>query len=170
MRLLFRFLHDFRQRFLPADAETYAVWESGRAKAGDKDAFLGYMHLDLFPRENSPFSFSFSPLPFLTPSLPTEYGHAAVWGLLPGWTAASGKREYPVVCMVANLSKPTEGKPATLLHDQLVTFFHEMGHALHGILSKTTFAKFHGTAVARDFVRFPLSPLLFVETPSIVNY
>jgi Zn-dependent oligopeptidase len=36
-----------------------------------------------------------------------------------------------------------------------VTFFHEMGHAFHGLLSKTRFHRFHGTNVAWDFVEAP---------------
>ena len=34
-----------------------------------------------------------------------------------------------------------------------------MGHAFHGLCSKTQFAKFHGTAVARDFVEAPSQAL-----------
>jgi len=40
-------------------------------------------------------------------------------------------------------------------HDDVVTFFHEMGHVFHGLLSKTKFSRFHGTSVARDFVEAP---------------
>lgn len=79
------------------NAELYAVWEAGQAQSGNRDAFLGYMFLDLSPREN-------------------KYGHAAVWGLIPGWTDPETKeRQFPVVCMVANLSKPTPGRPATMV-------------------------------------------------------
>jgi Zn-dependent oligopeptidase len=57
--------------------------------------------------------------------------------------------------MVANLAKPTPDRPALMRHDDVVTFFHEMGHVFHGLLSKTKFARFHGTSVARDFVEAP---------------
>lgn len=65
------------------------------------------MHLDIEPREN-------------------KYGHAAVWGLIPGYSRADGSRNYPVAAMVANLAKETPEKPALLSHDNVVTFFHEM--------------------------------------------
>ena len=57
--------------------------------------------------------------------------------------------------MVANLAKPTPSKPALMRHDDVVTFFHEMGHVFHGLLSRTKYARFHGTSVARDFVEAP---------------
>ena len=57
--------------------------------------------------------------------------------------------------MVANLAKPTPNKPALMRHDDVTTFFHEMGHVFHGLLSRTKFARFHGTRVARDFVEAP---------------
>ena len=57
--------------------------------------------------------------------------------------------------MVANLAKSTPERPALMRHDDVVTFFHEMGHVFHGLLSHTQFARFHGTSVARDFVEAP---------------
>lgn len=84
-----------------------------------------------------------------------KYSHAAVWPILPGYDKADGKRSYPTTAMVANLAKPTPDKPALMRHDDVVTFFHEMGHVFHGLLSQTKFARFHGTSVARDFVEAP---------------
>jgi len=63
-----------------------------------------------------------------------------------------GKRHYPLAAMVANLAKPTPDKPAIMRHDDVVTFFHEMGHVFHGLLSNTKFARFHGTRFGRSFL------------------
>lgn len=52
--------------------------------------------------------------------------------------------------MVANLAKPTPERPALMRHDDVVTFFHEMGHVFHGLLSKTKFARFHGTRYVQN--------------------
>jgi Zn-dependent oligopeptidase len=66
-----------------------------------------------------------------------------------------GKRSYPLTALIANLAKPTPDRPALMRHDNVVTFFHEMGHVFHNLLSRTQFARFHGTRVARDFVEAP---------------
>ncbi|KIL67827.1 hypothetical protein M378DRAFT_9095 [Amanita muscaria Koide BX008] len=115
------------------DVQQFAVWEKD---AIDESGFIGYCYLDLFPRAS-------------------KYSHAAVWPLLSGYELPGGNRSYPVAAMVANLAKPTPDKPALMRHDDVVTFFHEMGHVFHGLLSKTKFSRFHGTSVARDFVEAP---------------
>jgi Zn-dependent oligopeptidases len=79
------------------------------------------------------------------PTPESKYSHAAVWPLLSGYELADDKRSYPLAAMVANLAKPTPDKPALMRHDDVVTFFHEMGHVFHGLLSRTKFARFHGT-------------------------
>jgi Zn-dependent oligopeptidase len=88
-------------------------------------------------------------------SLASKYSHAAVWSLLPGYTRPDGTQAYPLTAMVANLAKATPDRPALMRHDDVVTFFHEMGHVFHGLLSRTQFSRFYGTQVARDFVEAP---------------
>lgn len=131
--------------------QQFAVWEKD---AKDESGFVGFCYLDLFPRGtfNPPHCITVSNS-FL--STASKYSHAAVWPLLPGYDKADGSRNYPLTAMVANLAKPTPQKPALMRHDDVVTFFHEMGHVFHGLLSKTKFARFHGTSVARDFVEAP---------------
>lgn len=61
----------------------------------------------------------------------------------------------PVVVNNLNISKPADGEPALLTFDEVVTAFHEFGHALHGLFSDVEFPLFSGTAVPRDFVEYP---------------
>jgi len=61
----------------------------------------------------------------------------------------------PVIYNVENFAKPAPGQPALLSLDDVTTLFHEFGHALHGIFSRTTYASISGTNVPRDFVEFP---------------
>jgi peptidyl-dipeptidase Dcp len=61
----------------------------------------------------------------------------------------------PVVYNVANLPKPAEGEPALISFSDVVTMFHEFGHALHGMFAASEYPTLSGTAVARDFVEFP---------------
>jgi peptidyl-dipeptidase Dcp len=61
----------------------------------------------------------------------------------------------PVVYNVANLPKPAPGEPALISFDDVITLFHEFGHALHGMFSDTEYPSLSGTATARDFVEFP---------------
>ena len=80
----------------------------------------------------------------LIDSTASKFSHAAIWPLLPGYELSDGGRHYPITAMVANLSKPAPNKPTLIRHDDVVTFFHEMGHAFHSLLSRTRFARFHG--------------------------
>jgi len=54
-----------------------------------------------------------------------------------------------------NVPKPAAGRPTLLTFDETSTFFHEFGHALHGLFARVTYPKFSGTNVFRDFVEFP---------------
>jgi metallopeptidase MepB len=56
---------------------------------------------------------------------------------------------------VCNFSKPTLKKPSLLKHDEVVTLFHELGHGIHDLVSRTTYSRFHGTNTVRDFVEAP---------------
>jgi peptidyl-dipeptidase Dcp len=60
-----------------------------------------------------------------------------------------------VVVNNLNVPKPAAGQPTLLTFDEVSTFFHEFGHALHGLFAHVTYPKFSGTNVYRDFVEFP---------------
>ncbi|MBD2816102.1 peptidyl-dipeptidase Dcp [Xenorhabdus sp. Flor] len=61
----------------------------------------------------------------------------------------------PVIYNVANFTKPAPGQPALLSYDDVITMFHEFGHALHGMFADQKYPSLSGTNTARDFVEFP---------------
>ncbi len=61
----------------------------------------------------------------------------------------------PQISIVCNFSKPTKTKPSLLTFNEVLTLFHEFGHALHGIMARGTYASLSGTSVYWDFVELP---------------
>ena len=57
----------------------------------------------------------------------------------------------PVVYNVANFPKPAPGEPALISFTDVITMFHEFGHALHGMFSNAEYPTLAGTSTARDF-------------------
>lgn len=113
-----------------ADVKLYEVFDKASKK------LLGRLYTDLFPRDN-------------------KYTHAACWGLQSRKLWPGGKLQVPLTALVCNFTKPTSDKPSLLPHDEVETFFHEFGHGLHNLLTNTTYGRFSGAAVARDFVEAP---------------
>ncbi|KAG5421917.1 PRD1 [Candida metapsilosis] len=115
------------------DVEMHAVFKN--VKFGTLE-YVGVIYFDLHPREG-------------------KYGHAANFDIGPGYLNSNGTRKNPETVLVCNFTKPTKTTPSLLKHDEVVTFFHELGHGIHNMLSQTRYAKFHGTNVERDFVEAP---------------
>ncbi|KAI5954788.1 PRD1 [Candida theae] len=115
------------------DVEMYAVFKN--IKFGTLE-YVGVIYFDLHPREG-------------------KYGHAANFGIGPGYLNQNGTRKNPETVLVCNFTKPTKTTPSLLKHNEVVTFFHELGHGIHNMLSQTKYAKFHGTNVEYDFVEAP---------------
>lgn len=96
---------------------------------------LGVLYVDYFPR-------------------PSKRGGAWMGGFRQQ-SKAHGKDIRPVIYNVGNFSKPTADKPSLLSFDEVNTLFHELGHAMHGLLSDCTYETLSGTSVPRDFVELP---------------
>ncbi len=97
---------------------------------------IAHFYMDLFPRDG-------------------KFSHAAAFPLVPSAVTPDGDAQRPVSAIVANFTKPTAQQPSLLLHDEVVTLFHEFGHILHMSLARTEFARFSGANTEWDFVEAP---------------
>jgi len=110
------------------DVKTYEVKD-------ENGEFLSLLYLDFFPRKGK---------------------QGGAWMTdFRGESKMNGEEVRPHVSLVCNFTKPTPDKPSLLTHDEVNTFLHEFGHALHGMLSQCTYPAVSGTNVYRDFVELP---------------
>ncbi len=127
----------FHLRFKPA--ENYPLWHKD-VKAFEvydltDGSFLGTFYADFHPRTGKkPGAWK------------TSYRDQGLF---------RGKIERPVIAIVCNFTKPTPERPSLLTHGEVLTLFHEMGHAVHGLLSRVTYSSLAGTNVLWDFVELP---------------
>jgi len=108
--------------------ELYAL-EVYNQKTND---LIGIFILDLYPR-------------------PNKFSHAAHITLIPAITGTQPE----ISVIMANFPRATADMPALLTRDDVSTFFHEFGHAIHALLGRTKTASFSGTGVKHDFVEMP---------------
>ncbi len=112
------------------DLQLYAVSD---AASGEP---MGLFYLDMFPREG-------------------KYNHFAEFGIIDGKLLDNGQYQRPVVALICNFPSPQPDRPSLLPHEDVVTLFHEFGHAMHAILTRARHARFSGTSVPGDFVEAP---------------
>ncbi|HPR31963.1 MAG TPA: M3 family metallopeptidase [Prolixibacteraceae bacterium] len=110
------------------DVKTFEAYEPN-------GQFLAVLYADFHPRESKQGG-----------AWMTEYRTQSNMG---------GNMKRPHISICGNFSKPTENKPALLTFDEVSTFLHEFGHALHGMLANTVYPSLAGTNVYRDFVELP---------------
>ncbi|MCF0176660.1 MAG: M3 family metallopeptidase [Bacteroidales bacterium] len=93
---------------------------------------------------------------FYADFFPRESKRAGAWMTdFRGQSIVGGVEKRPFVSIVCNFSKPTSTSPSLLTHDELTTFMHEFGHALHGMLAEGRYGSLTGTSVDHDFVELP---------------
>lgn len=116
---------------MPKYHEDVTVWEVNEADG----TTLGVLYMDMHPRAS-------------------KNGGAWMTSFSKQYIKEQ-KRVLPVISIVCNFSQPTADAPALLTFDEASTFFHEFGHALHGLLSNVHYRSLSGTSVPRDFVELP---------------
>lgn len=66
-----------------------------------------------------------------------------------------GKQQIPIAGNYCNFPKPEAGKPTLLTDDNVITLFHEFGHACHCIMGKGTYPGISGINTPWDYVELP---------------
>jgi peptidyl-dipeptidase Dcp len=111
------------------DVEVYEVLDQGGSH------HVGLLYADFYPRETKKNG------AWMTSYRDQHYRES--------------KRVSPLVSIVCNFTKPSLTKPSLLTFDEVLTLFHEFGHALHALLSDTEFPSLSGPNVYWDFVELP---------------
>ena len=91
---------------------------------------------------------------FYSDNFPRESKRAGAWctSFRPQ-SYENGKRIYPVVVNSCNMTAPTADTPALQSIDNVLTLFHEFGHALHNFMRDVQHSG--ARSVERDFVELP---------------
>jgi peptidyl-dipeptidase Dcp len=110
------------------EVKTYEVFD-------ESGTFLSILYADFHPRESKQGG-----------AWMTEYRAQSNIG---------GEMIRPHISICGNFTKPLGDKPALLTFNEVNTFLHEFGHALHGMLANTVYPSLSGTNVYRDFVELP---------------
>lgn len=109
------------------DVVAYEVVSDGKV--------IGKFYLDLYAR-------------------PDKYKHAAMFTVRTAKRHRDGSWQTPIAALECNFPKP--GQQAALMsHEDVATFFHEFGHVLHQLLTRSELAFYSGSAAVRDFVEAP---------------
>jgi len=110
-----------------AEAEVYEVLEADGSP-------LGVLYMDFHPRDGKRVG-----------AWSTSFRSA---------TYRDGERIPRIGSIVMNFTRPSGDTPALLSFDEVSTFFHEFGHALHGLFADGPYDRTAGN-VPRDFVELP---------------
>ncbi|RZC69101.1 hypothetical protein C5167_035489 [Papaver somniferum] len=97
---------------------------------------LGHIYLDLYSRKG-------------------KFPGCAHFAIKGARRISETEYQLPVVALVCNFKAPPGSSAARLDHWEVETLFHEFGHALHSLLSRTDYQHFSGTRVALDLAETP---------------
>lgn len=112
-----------------SDVRLFEITENGTV--------IGRFYLDLYAR-------------------PHKRGGAWMDGVRDRYINSQNELVTPVANLVCNFMPATEGQPALLTHDEVITLFHEFGHGLHHMLTRINYAGASGiNGVAWDAVELP---------------
>ncbi|XP_020589996.1 probable mitochondrial intermediate peptidase, mitochondrial isoform X3 [Phalaenopsis equestris] len=97
---------------------------------------MGFLYLDLYSRDG-------------------KYPGCAHFAVRGGRRLSDAQYQLPIVALVCNFPNSQGSSISKLNHWDVETLFHEFGHALHSLLSRTDYQHFSGTRVVLDLAETP---------------
>ncbi|KAJ4363769.1 Mitochondrial intermediate peptidase [Ascochyta clinopodiicola] len=160
-------------RFVPRETQPGEVWDDGVRRLdviSDTEGHIAVLYCDLFSRPGktpNPAHFTLRCSREILPSEIAEMSHmahrfdspieAATDGMPVAYNAERDSYfQLPTIALICDFHKPiSPGRPACLDIHEVRTLFHEMGHALHSILGRTSLQNVSGTRCATDIAELP---------------
>ncbi|KAI9720603.1 MAG: hypothetical protein M1812_002783 [Candelaria pacifica] len=95
---------------------------------------------------------------------------AANDGMASGRNLEGDLYQLPTIALVCDFSRGPSHRPVLLTYREVQTLFHEMGHAIHSVLGRTSLQNVAGTRCATDFAELP-SVLMehFASAPEVLK-
>ncbi|KAI5237509.1 zincin [Aureobasidium subglaciale] len=125
----------FKKFFPPVwhpDVEAWEVWDD---RSEREHEFVGYLYMDLVFRHG-------------------KHRGCQDVNMQSSYIDSTGKRVYPSTLLMCNFPplSPRGNESCMLLkHSQIVSLFHELGHGMHDLLSRTQYSVFHGWHSPPDY-------------------
>ncbi|KAL7920474.1 hypothetical protein ACQKWADRAFT_298655 [Trichoderma austrokoningii] len=113
--------------------EDVQIWEAWDNKEGQ---LMGFLYFDILWREN-------------------KYKGSQNVNIEQGYLKSDGTRNLPATVLMCSFPRSAESNCVLLKHREVVTLFHELGHGIHDLISRTKFSRFHGTQLPVDFGEMP---------------
>lgn len=147
--------HTFGVEMNRVEAHDGELWHESVQKLeliDESGDILGHIFLDLYPREG-------------------KFDHAAHFSITCGRQPADDSMyQTPIVALVCNFGKDTRTGERLLTISEYETLFHEFGHSLHSLFSRTKYQHLSGTRVTTDFVEVPSHVLEhFAWDPRVIS-
>lgn len=114
-------------------------------------SLLGAIYLDLHPRAG-------------------KYTHFATFELVGGRRLSEQRYQAPICAIVGNFPVPVGEQPSLWSLANVTTMLHELGHALHCVLTQASHFEHAGIGVPWDFVEVPSQSLeRWLEDPALLG-
>ncbi|THH13586.1 hypothetical protein EW146_g6650 [Bondarzewia mesenterica] len=183
---LFRHLYGVSLR--PADISAQEVWHNDVRKlevVDEKDGLLGWIYTDLYARSGKSSGAAHYTVQCSRRTddddeagdLEPPESHRELVQVSRAFEAGNryrmpdGTFKLPIVVLLTEFSRPSAARgPSILEWHEVLTLFHEMGHAMHSMIGRTEYQNVSGTRCATDFVELP-SILMehFLTSPTVLS-